>query len=124
MMKLIIPGTLPNLNDYIDAERKHRQKAAAMKKKYEHLIMLLAKSQLRGVKFTKPVVMRYVWLEPNRRRDKDNVSSFGRKLIQDALVRSGVLKNDGWNEIDSFSDSFGVDQKNPRIEITITEAQL
>ena len=31
-VKLIIPGTLPNLNDYIAAERIHRQKGAAMKK--------------------------------------------------------------------------------------------
>lgn len=27
-VKLIIPGILPNLNDYISAERQHRQKAA------------------------------------------------------------------------------------------------
>ena len=120
-VKLIIPNTLPNLNDYIAAERQHRQKAAQMKRQTEHIIMLCAKSQLRGVSFSVPVVMRYTWYEPNRRRDKDNVSSFGRKCIQDALVRVGVLKNDGWGEIDSFSDCFFVDKKSPRIEVEIEE---
>ena len=118
-VKLIIPGILPNLNDYISAERQHRQKAAQMKKQTERIIMLCAKTQLRGVSFDGSVVMRYIWYEPNRRRDKDNVSSFGRKCIQDALVRAGVLKNDGWGEIDSFSDRFFVDKKKPRVEVEI-----
>lgn len=122
--KLIIPGTLPNLNDYIAAERAHRQKGAALKKQTEHVVMLCARKQLRGVKFDGPVVMRYTWYEPNRRRDKDNVSSFGRKCIQDALVRVGVLKNDGWGEVDSFSDSFDVDKKMPRVEVEIIPARV
>lgn len=121
-VKLIIPGTLPNLNDYISAERQHRQKAAQMKKQTERIIMLCAKAQLRGVSFDGSVVMRYTWYEPNRRRDKDNVSSFGRKCIQDALVRAGVLQNDGWGEIEAFSDCFFVDKKNPRVEVEIIPA--
>ena len=120
-VKLVIPGVLPNLNDYIAAERRHRQKAAAMKRRTEQVIALAARKQLRGVRFTGPVVMGYCWYEPNRRRDKDNVSSFGRKCIQDALVRAGVLKNDGWGEIESFSDRFFVDKDNPRVEVTIEE---
>ncbi len=121
VVKLVIPGVLPNLNDYIAAERRHRQKAAQMKRQTEQVIALAAGKQLRGVRFTGPVVMEYCWYEPNRRRDKDNVSSFGRKCIQDALVRAGVLKNDGWGEIESFSDRFFVDRENPRMEVTIEE---
>lgn len=119
--KLIIPGTLPNLNDYIAAERRNKHIAADMKRQTEHVVMMYAKSQMRGMRFSGPVRMEYAWYEPNRRRDKDNVSSFGRKCIQDALVRSGILENDGWKEIDSFSDSFFVDKKNPRIEVEIEE---
>lgn len=120
-MKLIIPGVLPNLNDYIAAERRHRQQAATMKRQSEHVVSLAAKKQLNGVKFRNPVVMTYRWFEPNRKRDKDNVSSFGRKVIQDALVRAGVLENDGWAHIDSFADQFYVDKKYPRIEVEIEE---
>ena len=45
---LVIPGILPNLNDYIATERIHRQKAAAMKRQTEQVVILCAKSQLRG----------------------------------------------------------------------------
>lgn len=65
--------------------------------------------------------MQYTWYEPDRRRDMDNISSFGRKVIQDGLVKAGVLKNDGWKQIARFSDDFFVDAKNPRIEVLIEE---
>lgn len=65
--------------------------------------------------------MIYRWYEKDKRRDLDNVSSFGRKVIQDALVYTGVIQNDGWKEITGFSDEFYVDKKNPRIEVEIEE---
>ena len=120
-MKLVIPGILPGLNEYIEAERTHRQKGAAMKRKAQRIVELCAKTQLRKFHPTGPVWMKYIWYEPNKRRDKDNISSFGRKVIQDALVKVGVLENDGWAYVDGFSDRFKVDKKNPRIEIEILE---
>ena len=63
--------------------------------------------------------MSYRWYEPNKRRDLDNVSSYGRKVIQDALVEVGVLKDDSWKQITGFTDAFYVDKKNPRIEVEI-----
>lgn len=69
----------------------------------------------------KPVFMEYTWYEANRQRDKDNISSFGRKVIQDGLVMAHVLCGDGWNHIEGFSDRFEVDKENPRIEILIKE---
>ena len=65
--------------------------------------------------------MRYRWYEANRKRDLDNVSSFGRKVIQDALVEVKILENDGWRNIVGFSDEFYVDSKYPRIEVEIEE---
>ncbi len=75
--------------------------------------------QLGRLRITNPVRMTYRWYEKDRRRDLDNVSSFGRKVIQDALVDTGVIQNDGWKEITGFSDEFYVDKKNPRIEVEI-----
>lgn len=119
-VKLVIPGVLPNLNDYIAAERRHRQQGAKLKRQAEQVVLLAAR-KLGRVRFTGPVVMGYTWYEPNRRRDKDNVSSFGRKVIQDALVRAGILPNDGWANIEGFSDRFEVDRKHPRVEVEISE---
>lgn len=36
---LVIPGTLPGLNEYIAAERTNRYKAAAMKREAESLVL-------------------------------------------------------------------------------------
>lgn len=122
-MRLIIPGPLPGLNEYIEAERTHRQKGASMKRQCQRIVELCAKRQLRGFCPSGPVRMDYVWYERNRRRDKDNVSSFGRKVIQDGLVRAGILENDGWAHVDGFSDEFRVDAKHPRVEVEIREVR-
>jgi len=116
-----IPGKLPGLNEYIDAERSSRYKGAEMKKNTESIIASYIEQQLRGIHITCPVTMHYTWYEPSRRRDLDNISSFGRKCIQDALVRARVLAGDGWRHIKGFTDSFDVDPKNPRVEIIFEE---
>lgn len=120
-MKVTIYGRLPGLNEYIDAERQSKYKAAALKAQSMQLVMIYAKRDLRKWRAKGPVYMRYTWYEPNRRRDKDNVSGYGRKIIQDALVKGGYLRNDGWNEIAGFSDEFRVDKSRPRIEVEIEE---
>lgn len=52
---LVIPGTLPGLNEYIAAERTNRYKAAAMKREAESLVLWAAKQYLRGWKARGPV---------------------------------------------------------------------
>lgn len=118
---LTIPGRLPGLNDYIAAERANRHKGAKMKAVNEDIAVISIRQCMRGVRIEKPVFMEYTWVEPDKRRDKDNISSFGRKVVQDALVDAGVLKDDGWKYVVGFSDRFEVDKKNPRIEVLIKE---
>lgn len=120
--KLIIPGTLPGLNEYISAERTNKHKAAALKRQTERPISRMAATQLKGLRLSRPVIMRYLWVEPNRRRDKDNIA-FAKKFVQDALVSSGILQDDGWRQIEHFTDDFQVDAKNPRVEVVIAELQ-
>lgn len=120
MMKLIIDGTFPNLNDYIAAERESRYAGAAMKRRYTELVAYYAMSQLGDYRPGK-VIVHYTWYEPSRKRDMDNICAFGRKVIQDGLVMAKVLKNDGWNDIAGFTDSFAVDKQRPRIEIEFEE---
>lgn len=80
-----------------------------------------AKAQLRKFRPTGKVWMKYTWYEPNRRRDKSNICAFGRKVIEDGLVKVGVLENDGWKHIEGFSDRFWIDEKRPRVEVEIIE---
>lgn len=121
MPELVISGRLLGLNEYIAAERSNRYRAAAMKREAEALVLLHAKGCLRKWKQSCPVIMHYHWLEKDRRWDMDNISSYGRKVIQDALVKGGYLKGDGWQHIAGFSDGFAVDRRCPRIEIEIIE---
>lgn len=116
---LIISGRLDNLNDYIAACRANQYKGAHLKAKNEQKVQAEIYEQLGRLRITRPVRMIYRWYEKDRRRDLDNISSFGRKVIQDALVDTRVLKNDGWKEIVGFSDEFFVDAHNPRIEVEI-----
>ena len=116
---LIISGRLDNLNDYIAACRANQYKGAHLKAKNEQKVQAEIYEQLGRLRITRPVRMIYRWYEKDRRRDLDNISSFGRKFIQDALVDTRVLKNDGWKEIVGFSDEFFVDAHNPRIEVEI-----
>ena len=118
--KVIIQGRLIGLNEYIAAERANRYKAAKMKRENEAIVMIAIKQQLKNVKIEKPVYMEYTWVEKNKRRDLDNIT-FGRKIIQDSLVKAGILKDDGWKYILGFSDRFQVDRENSRIEIKIKE---
>lgn len=90
-----------------------------MKARNEQKVLAEIYEQLGRLRIRKPVRMVYRWYEKNRRRDLDNVSSFGRKVIQDALVQAHTLQNDGWKEIVGFSDEFYIDAHNPRIEVEI-----
>ena len=115
---LVIPGTLPGLNDYIDACRASKYGAAQMKKRVQTDIEWCILKQLKNVRITQPVILLFRWIEPNRRRDIDNIA-FAKKFIIDALVEMKVLMNDGWKHVEGFADSFDVDSDNPRVEITI-----
>ena len=126
--KLIIPGTMPNLNDYLQGERiairkngKFTTKGNELKQEWQHKVITYIRKQLPSLNIIKPIRLSYRYYEPNRKRDLDNISAFAHKVIQDALVKSQVIKNDGWKEIVGFSDEFFLDKENPRIEVTIEE---
>lgn len=91
-----------------------------MKSKSQAHIERCYMSALGDYVIKEPVKISYVWYEPNKKRDKDNIA-FAKKFIQDALVELGVLKNDGWANIVGFTDEFKISKDNPRVEVTIKE---
>ena len=117
--RLVIPGKLPGLNEYVSANRLMPKAGARMKRNTEVDLVKIIKSKLRGVKISKPVYITYIWYENNKRRDKDNIS-FAKKFIQDALVKAGTLEGDGWKHITGFEDRFAVDPGFARVEVIIT----
>lgn len=114
----VIFGKLPSLNEYIRAERSGYHAANRMKHNYQNVIECdIRRFKIKAVNC--PIRIIYCFYEENTRRDKDNISSIAHKFIQDALVNSGIIQNDGWKQIDSYLDYFYVDSQNPRIEVTL-----
>ena len=118
-----IPGTLPDLNAYINAERSNKYAAAKMKKGAEKKIVLCIKQAKIKPVVNYPVTLVYFWFCPDKRVDKDN-RMFGQKFCQDALIGAGILRNDGWGELNDPIHVFDVDKNNPRIVIKIDERNL
>lgn len=116
--RFTVDGRLPSLNDYVRAERSGWQAANSMKHKFEKLV---AGSAVGLRQITKPVRIRYTFFERDRRRDKDNVAGVAHKIVQDALVKAGILVNDSWDYVVGFSDDFQIDKQRPRIEIELIE---
>ena len=115
-----IEGRLPSLNEYIDAERSNRHAAAGMKRNWQKIIRgHLAQYKIKPV--AGPVVLFYDYYEPNKRRDKDNISAIAHKFVQDALVEAGIIPGDGWDQISRYYDEFYIDKRHPRIVVEIME---
>ena len=120
MSKFVIPGRLPGLNEYTASQRGNRYKGASMKKEWQRVVCWsIRAAKLKPIK--NPVRLVYTFYEPDRRRDMDNISGFAHKVIQDALVATGILQGDGWKHITGYTDIFAVDKKNPRIEVELIE---
>lgn len=97
---------LPSLNEVIGAARQNPYKSNQLKREAEKEILLqLPKIRLKGC-----YDWTFVWLEPTRRRDPDNISS-GVKFIFDAMQTKGILDNDGWGSVGSIRHEFRLCKK-------------
>lgn len=111
-----IPGRLPGLNEYTEANRKGYRVGNAMKRDATDTAMWCIRAA--GLSPMERADIRFTWVEPNMRRDKDNIR-FAAKFILDALVRAGVLANDGWKQVGDMSDTYYVNKENPRIVVEL-----
>lgn len=89
---------LPSLNQVIDRNRGNVYAGNKLKQETERQIMYcIRNAQQRGSlkkHYDGQVVLFVDWFERENRRDVDNVKS-ANKFILDALVKTGVLKDDG-----------------------------
>jgi hypothetical protein len=117
-IRLIIPGTLPTMNEIIEASKQHWSVYAEMKQINTDLVAW--HSKFLPVLNNVDVVI--TWYREDRRIDKDNIMA-GQKFIFDGLVAVGRLPNDGWKQIGDITHRFRVDKKNPRVEIELIEVR-
>lgn len=119
-MILTFQGSLLNLNEYVNLCRKNKYDAAKAKKDIEEKLMWEILTQAKREKIIKCSIFNFKWYEENKKRDPDNIC-FAKKFILDAIVKSGLMQNDGWNEVKGFTDNFFIDKENQRIEVEIVE---
>ncbi len=119
-MKLTIPGTLPSLNEIINASKRSKYVYVEMKDTAINTVGWSFKGAMIGDRAPEKADYAFTWYCPNKRKDKDNIMA-GQKFVFDALQEMGFISNDGWQQIGSITHRFEVDKQNPRIEVEITE---
>lgn len=112
-----LPIRLPGINEYQNACRRHPMQGAVMKKSCVDQVMTYLGNP---VKFSWPAQIEVIYTEPNKKRDIDNVTGFGSKVILDAFVKAGFLPDDGPNYINKI-DSTVTYGDEPQIEIFVKE---
>jgi len=121
MVKIIIPGELPALNQYSNTERSDRYRAGRLKRNYTAICSVYTKKAMHeGLTVDGKIDIHCHWFVKSKRKDKDNIR-FAIKFIQDGMMQAGLIKNDGWSEIGNYYDEFSVDKDNPRVEVEIKE---
>lgn len=116
--RFTVQGRLPGLNEIVAKARYNRFAGASQKKKETRRC---AFSVMVGSvpTFTVPVRVKFRWIEPDNRRDPDNIRS-GAKFILDALVELGRIPGDGRKWIKAIEDEFPpADAVAPRIEVEL-----
>lgn len=117
---IFIPDPLTTLNEYSNAERTNRYEAAEIKKVETERVRLACLGVLPIEKY--PVRISFMWLCPNKRTDPDNIA-FAKKFILDGLQKAGVLKNDSWDYVNGFSDTFNISPAgHVGVNVVITES--
>lgn len=121
-LQIFLPARLPALNDMLASRgsKKGRfNKYDVEKGEIQNWIC----GSLREFKLPrfKKCLIGFTWVEPDRRRDIDNISA-GKKYILDALVALGVLPDDSWKHVKGFlPENFEADKNNWGVRVEIRE---
>ena len=106
MNQFTVLERLPGLNELIDKNRLSKYAGAALKRKTENIICMYIRGALEiGTLY--PVngqcAISFTWLEPNRKRDLDNIYS-AKKFVLDAMVKEKIIPNDSQKYVVSLTD--------------------
>lgn len=115
---------LPGLNDLLREAERHPMAYGKMKKEMEFIVMASIRRDLKGYKPSKKCRLDITWGEKSKgaKRDFDNVVSAGRKIINDALTKSGTIKDDNPNYLLYGKNKFVYTDK-PFVRVEIVEVE-
>src|SRR5699024_11013676 len=98
-MQITIKGEFPTLNEVIKSSKSHHMAYENQKKNYTALALIALDN---ATKIDYKADWSFTCDRKNRRNDPDNIQ-VGTKYIFDAFVKKEIIKNDGWNEINSIT---------------------
>ena len=110
---------MPSLNQYVTECRRNRYAGAKFKRDAEEAVSWYLS---RLPKFHNPIFIKFHWTEKTRKRDLDNVSGFGHKVILDAMVKLGKIPDDRTKFVKGFCDSYSIGKTN-RVTLYIEEVK-
>lgn len=117
VMQLVLNYKFPSLNDLIGKASYNRFAYAAEKKKLTQYVA--DECLIQGLKrVSGPIAVRFQWQEATKRRDFDNVSGAGQKLILDGLKLAGVIEDDRQKYVRYLSHTFSHGKTN-RVIVTL-----
>jgi len=124
-MKIELKIPFCSLNDYINAERTNRFKAAKIKKQQTGMVTLLTRQAKIKLDQSKCYDVIFIWHKPNNRQDHDNIA-FAKKFILDGFVAAKLISNDGPKQVWGLTDKFILDksQKFTWCEVELIEFDL
>lgn len=107
-MILWVPGRLPGLNELLAGKASQNgswNRYNQLKQQWYGQIKLLCHAN--RVESVGPGYFSFLFAEPDRRRDPDNIVSGGVKLLFDSMVGAGVLKGDSWSHVLGYVGYWG-----------------
>lgn len=113
---------LPSLNDVLAEATKHPKAYWRLKTSMEKVVIGAIRRDLKDYRATKRIALDIIWGEKSKgtRRDFDNVVAAGRKIINDALVKTKVIQDDNPKYLLYGRNKF-VYVDEPYIEVIIRE---
>ena len=130
--ELWIPQPLPGMNDIITkCKGKARLRNGAivagmgyssMKSSWSDTIRLIARAT--GFGRVEKGHFTFVYVEPNRRRDPDNICAGARKIVFDALQEAKLLQNDGWTHVLDIRSHWLVDGDSPGVGLLVHPSRV
>ena len=121
--KVFIPGPLPGFNEMEAARGRggrfgHKRENDYNVMKAEWMMVVKARCTKASIKPMAHAWVHFLWLERDRRRDKDNIAA-GKKFVLDGIVKAGILPGDGWKNVVGFKDDFDVLKTRPGCMVTL-----
>ena len=112
----------PGLNDLLHEAERHPCAYNKMKKDFTMITVNAIRRYLKGYKAEGRVILHYTFGEPKKGkiRDYDNIVAAGRKIINDALVKTKTIVDDSPKYLAYGTNEFEYTD-NPYIKVVIEE---